>query len=94
MHQLYVVGMYITPLGNHYMMYVLINEDDITFHSPSKRVNNMIYQNHRLEMLIQWKRWMDTKIHLDHYSPLMNQWSPLHQVPLGDRGTFVEFEPW
>jgi hypothetical protein len=25
----------------------------------------MVYQNYRLEMLIQWKRWMATDIHLD-----------------------------
>jgi hypothetical protein len=27
----------------------------------------MVYQNHMIEMLIQWKRWMATEIHLDHY---------------------------
>jgi hypothetical protein len=53
----------------------------------------MVYQNHRLEMLIQWKRWMATEIHLDHSSPLRNKWSSLRQVPLGD-GDSIESEPW
>jgi len=25
----------------------------------------MVYRNHRLKMVFQWKRWMATKIHLD-----------------------------
>jgi hypothetical protein len=26
----------------------------------------MVYQNHRLKIVIHWKRWMATDIHLDH----------------------------
>jgi hypothetical protein len=57
--------MYIRPLGNHYMMYLIkkLRWNYIPF--PINRVNIMVYQNHRLEMLIQWKRWMTTKIYLD-----------------------------
>jgi hypothetical protein len=54
----------------------------------------MVYQNHRLEMLILWKRWLATEIHLDHSSPLMKQWSPLRQVCSGDGETSIEYEPW
>jgi hypothetical protein len=54
----------------------------------------MVYRNHRIEMLIQWKRWMATKIHLDHSSPLRKQWYPLHQVPLGDGENFSKNKPW
>jgi hypothetical protein len=54
----------------------------------------MVYQNHRLKMVIQWKRWMATEIHMDHSSPLMKQWSPLCQVPLGDGETSAKSEDW
>jgi hypothetical protein len=54
----------------------------------------MVYQNHKLKMVIQWKRWMATEIHLDHSSPLRKQWSPLRQVPLGDRETSAKSEAW
>jgi hypothetical protein len=54
----------------------------------------MVYQNHKLKMVIQWKRWMATEIHLDHSSPLRKQWSPLRQVPLGYRETFARSEDW
>jgi hypothetical protein len=54
----------------------------------------MVYQNHRLKMVIQWKRWMATEIHLDHSSPLRKQWSPLHQVPMGDGETSAKSEAW
>ena len=54
----------------------------------------MVYQNNKLKMVIQWKRWMATKIHLDHSSPLRNQWSPLHQVPLGDKETSDKSKYW
>jgi hypothetical protein len=45
-------------------------------------------------MVIQWKRWMATEIHLDHSSTLRKQWSPLHQVPMGDGETSTKFEAW
>jgi hypothetical protein len=54
----------------------------------------MVYQNHMLKMVIQWKRWMATEIHLDHSSHLMKQLSPLHQVTLGDRETSSKSEAW
>ena len=54
----------------------------------------MVYQNHRLKMVIQRKRWMATKIHLDHSSPLRKQCSPLCQVPLRDGETSAKFEAW
>ena len=54
----------------------------------------MVYQNHRLKMMIQWKMWMAIEIHLDHSSPLRKQWYPFRQVPSGDGETFVESEPW
>ena len=54
----------------------------------------MVYQNHRLKMVIQWKRWISTEIHLDHSSPLRKQWSPLRQVPLGDMETSAKSEAW
>ena len=67
----------------------------MTLHSiPIKRVNFMVYQNHRLKMVIEWKRWMATEIHLDHSSPLRKKWSPLCQVPLGDGETSTKFESW
>ena len=45
-------------------------------------------------MLIEWKMWFTTKIHLDHSSPLRKKWSPLCQVPSGDGETFVESKSW
>jgi hypothetical protein len=54
----------------------------------------MVYQNHRLKMVIQWKRWMATEIHLDHSSPLRKKWSPLRQVPLGNGDTSSKSEAW
>ena len=42
----------------------------------------------------RWKRWMETEIHLDHSSPLRKQWSPLHQVPMGNGDTSVKSEAW
>jgi hypothetical protein len=54
----------------------------------------MVYQNHKLEMLIQWKRWLATEIHLDHSSLLRKQWSPLRQVPSRYGETSTESEPW
>jgi hypothetical protein len=45
-------------------------------------------------MVIQWKRWMATEIHLDHSSPLKKKWSPLHQVSLGDKETSAKSEAW
>ena len=54
----------------------------------------MVDQNHILKIVIQWKRWMATEIHLDHSSPLRKQWSQLHQVPLGDEETSVKSEVW
>jgi hypothetical protein len=45
-------------------------------------------------MVIQSKRWMATKIHLDHSSPLSKQWSPLLQVPLGDEETSTKSKSW
>jgi hypothetical protein len=33
----------------------------------------MVYQNQRLKMVIQWKRWMATKIHLDHMVMVLNK---------------------
>ena len=54
----------------------------------------MVYQDHRLEMLIQWKRWLATEIHLDHSSPLKKKRSPLCQVPLGDGETSARSEAW
>ena len=42
---------------------------------PIKRVNIMVYQNHGLKMVIQWKRWMATEIHLDQVS-----WNYMFQV--------------
>jgi hypothetical protein len=44
-----IVGMYIRPLGNHYMMVVIKKwrRHYITF--PIKRVNIMVCQNHGLE---------------------------------------------
>ena len=50
----------------------------------------MVYQNHRLKMVIQWKQWMAIEIHLYHSSPLRKQWSPLRQVPLRDRESSLE----
>jgi hypothetical protein len=35
-----------------------------------------------------------TEIHMDHSSPFRKQWSPLHQVPLGDRETYAKSESW
>jgi hypothetical protein len=54
----------------------------------------MVYQNHRLKMVIQWKMWMATEIHLDHSSPLRKKWSPLHQVTLGYEDTSAKYEAW
>jgi hypothetical protein len=54
----------------------------------------MVYQNHRLKMVIQWKRLMVTEIHVDHSSPLRKKWSPLRQVPMGDGETSVKSEAW
>jgi hypothetical protein len=54
----------------------------------------MVYQNHMLKMVIWWKRWMATEIHLDHSSPLRKQWCPLCQVPMGDGETSAKFEAW
>ena len=61
---------------------------------PIQRVNIMVYQNHRLKMVIQWKRWMANVFHLDHSSPLRKQWSPLHQVPLGYINNNAKYEAW
>ena len=38
-----------------------------------------------------WKRWVATDIHLDQYSLLRKQWSPLRWVP---GGAFVESASW
>ena len=38
-----------------------------------------------------WNRWVATNIHLDQYSLLMKQWSPLHWVPPSDEEIYVEF---
>jgi hypothetical protein len=54
----------------------------------------MFFQNHRLKMVIQWKRLMAIEIHLDHSSPLKKKWSPLHRFPLGDGETYSKFESW
>ena len=54
----------------------------------------MVYQNHRLKMVIQWKRWMAIDIHMDHSSPLRKQWSPLHQDPLQDGDNSSKSEAW
>ena len=54
----------------------------------------MVYQNRRLKMVIQWKRWMATEIHMDHSSPLRKKWSPLLQFPLGDKVTYAKSEAW
>jgi hypothetical protein len=54
----------------------------------------MVYQNHRLKMVIQWKRWMATEIHLDHSCPLRKQCSPLRKDPLGDSETSAKSEAW
>ena len=54
----------------------------------------MVYQNHRLKMVIQWKRWMAIEVHLDHSSLLRKKWSPLHQVPMGDEKTSAISKAW
>ena len=67
----------------------------MTLHSiPIKSVNIMVYQNHRLKMVIQWKMWMAIEIHLDLSSILRKQWSPLHQVPMGDGETSAKSKAW
>jgi hypothetical protein len=45
-------------------------------------------------MVIQWKRWMATEIHLDHSYSLKKKWSPLLQVPLGDKETSAKSKAW
>jgi hypothetical protein len=52
-------------------------------------VDTMVYQNHGLKMLIQWKA---TDFHPNQSSPLKKQLSPLHQVLVGDGESFFEFE--
>jgi hypothetical protein len=47
----------------------------------------MVYQNHGLTIVIQWKRWMATEIHQAHSDPIRNKWSPLCQFTLGDEDT-------
>jgi hypothetical protein len=54
----------------------------------------MVYENHRLKMVIPWKRWMAIEIPIDHSSPFRKQWSTLHQVPMGDGETSAKFEAW
>jgi hypothetical protein len=54
----------------------------------------MAYQNHRLKMVIQSKRWMATKIHLDHSYHFRKKWSPLRQVPLGEGETSAKSKSW
>ena len=47
-----------------------------------------------LKMVIEWKRWMATEIHMDHSSPIRKQCSPLCQVPLGDNETSIKYKSW